>query len=137
MRTYELVIVADPRLTDEEMVAMTEDYKKMITSGGAEVTKEESWGRRKLAYPIAKLNEARYVLLGVSTDGKSPLPEVELRLRQNDKVLRYLTVRTDRNGKPIPPPQPREERGPMGPGGGTGGGRDFSGPSRAEHGEEN
>lgn len=137
MRTYELVIVADPRLTDEEMVAMTEDYKKMITSGGAEVTKEESWGRRKLAYPIAKLNEARYVLLGVSTDGKSPLPEVELRLRQNDKVLRYLTVRTDRNGKPIPPPQPREERGPMaGAGAGPGGpARDLGG--REERGEEN
>ena len=95
MRTYELVIVADPRLTDDEMVTLTDDYKKMITAGGAEVTKEESWGRRKLAYPIAKLNEARYVLICVSTDGKSPLPEVELRLRQNDKVLRYLTVRTD------------------------------------------
>ena len=134
MRTYELVIVADPRLTDDEMVVLTEDYKKMITAGGAEVTKEESWGRRKLAYPIAKLNEARYVLLGVSTDKKSPLPEVELRLRQNDKVLRYLTVRTDRNGKPIPPPQPREERAP-----GAGATRDFGAPSggRGEHAEEN
>jgi len=140
MRTYELVIVADPRLTDDEMIAMTEDYKKMITAGGAEVTKDESWGRRKLAYPIQKLNEARYVLLGVSTDGKIPLPEVELRLRQNDKVLRYLTVRTDSNGKPIPPPQPREERGPQGPGGPPSGGRDFGGRERGErgeHGEEN
>ena len=141
MRTYELVIVADPRLTDDEMIAMTEDYKKMITAGGAEVTKDESWGRRKLAYPIAKLNEARYVLICVSTDGKSPLPEVELRLRQNDKVLRYLTVRTDRNGKPIPPPQPREERGPQGPGGAPSGGRDFGGGGgrgeRGDAGEEN
>ena len=108
---------------------MTEDYKKMITAGGATVTKDESWGRRKLAYPIGKMNEGRYVLIGVETDGKSPLPEVELRLRQNDKVLRYPTVRTDRNGKPIPPPQPREERGPATT-------RDFGAPSRGEQ-EEN
>lgn len=129
MRTYELVILADPRLTDEEMVTMTEDYKKMITAGGAAVTKEENWGRRKLAYPIGKVNEGRYLLLCVETDGKSPLPEVELRLRQNDKVMRYLTVRTDRNGKPIPPPQPREERGPV---------RDYGSPlGRGEQAEEN
>jgi small subunit ribosomal protein S6 len=104
MRTYELVIVIDPRLTDDEVVTLTEDYKRMITGGGAEVTKEESWGKRKLAYPIQKLTEGRYVLLTVRTNGKSPLPEVEHRLRQNDKVLRYLTVRTDLDR--VPPPKP-------------------------------
>ena len=95
MRTYELVLVVDPRLSDEEVVTLTEDYKKMITGGGAQVVKEESWGRRKLAFPIAKLNEAKYVYLVVQTNGKNPLPEVEHRLRQNDRVLRFLTVRID------------------------------------------
>ena len=103
MRTYELVMVIDPRLTDEEVVVLTEDYKRMIIAGGAEVTKEESWGKRKLAYPIHKLSEGRYVLLGVKTNGKNPLPEVEHRLRQNDKVLRYLTVRTDLDRVPPKP----------------------------------
>jgi len=108
MRTYELVMVIDPRLTDEEVVVLTEDYKRMIIAGGAEVTKEESWGKRKLAYPIHKLSEGRYVLLGVKTNGKNPLPEVEHRLRQNDKVLRYLTVRTDLDRIPAPRPASAE-----------------------------
>jgi small subunit ribosomal protein S6 len=100
MRTYELVFVVDPRVSDEDVVAMTQEYKQMITAGGSQVSKEESWGRRKLAYPIAKLNEGKYVLLGIESEGgKSSLPEVEHRMRQNDKILRHLTVRTDEDLK--------------------------------------
>jgi small subunit ribosomal protein S6 len=97
MRTYELAIVADPRLSDEEMVALTEEYKQLITTRGGEVVREESWGKRKLAYPIEKVTEGRYVFLHLQMEPKTTalLPEVELRLGQNDKVLRFLTVRTD------------------------------------------
>jgi len=97
MRTYELAIVADPRLSDEEMVALTEEYKQLVTARGGEVVREESWGKRKLAYPINKVTEGRYVFLFLQMEPKTTvlLPEVELRLKQNDKVLRYLTVRTD------------------------------------------
>lgn len=98
-RTYELIFIADARLEDEDVVAMTDDYKAMITATGAEITKEESWGRRKLAYPIRKLNEGKYVLLYVQADGANPFPEVEQRMQQNDKILRYLTVRTDQDLK--------------------------------------
>ncbi|MCL4839255.1 MAG: 30S ribosomal protein S6 [Thermoanaerobaculia bacterium] len=104
MRTYELVFIADPRLSDEEVVALTDEYKQLITTRGATVQREESWGRRKLAYPIQKLNEGRYVVLYIEVEGKNPLPEVELRLRQNDKILRYLTVRTDQDRKPAVDP---------------------------------
>lgn len=100
MRTYELVFVVDPRVSDEDVVALTQEYKQMISAGGSQIVKEESWGRRKLAYPIAKLNEGKYVMLGVeSAGGGSRLPEVEHRMRQNDKILRYLTVRTDEDLK--------------------------------------
>jgi small subunit ribosomal protein S6 len=100
MRTYELVFVVDPRVSDEDVVAMTQEYKQMIATGGSQIVKEESWGRRKLAYPIAKLNEGKYVLLGIESEGgKSSLPAVEHRMRQNDKILRYLTVRTDEDLK--------------------------------------
>ena len=98
-RSYELVFIADPRLDDEEVVSLTDDYKGMITASGAQITKEESWGRRKLAYPIQKLNEGKYVVLYVEANGVNPFPEVEQRMRQNDKVLRYLTVRTDQDLK--------------------------------------
>src|SRR3978361_1148014 len=100
MRTYELMFVVDPRVSDEDVVTMTHDYKNMITAGGAQTTGEENGGRRKLAFPIDKLNEGKYVLFYVGSEtGKSGLPEVEHRLRQNDKILRSLTVRTDEDLK--------------------------------------
>jgi len=97
MRTYELAIVADPRLSDEEFVELVDEYKQLITSRGGELVREESWGRRKLAYPIRKLTEGRYTFLFLQMEAESAslFSEVELRLRQNDKVLRFLTVRTD------------------------------------------
>jgi small subunit ribosomal protein S6 len=95
-RTYELVFIADPRLTDEQVVALTDDFKAMIKTAGGKVVREESWGKRKLAYPIAKLSEGQYVILYIETpDAVNPFPEVEQRLRQSEKILRYLTVRTD------------------------------------------
>jgi small subunit ribosomal protein S6 len=106
MRTYELIFVVDPRVPDEEVVALTGEYKQMLSTGGLDVVREESWGRRKLAFPIHKLTEGKYVVLYLTSEnGKSSLAEVEHRMRQNDKVLRYLAVRTDlhlkRAGKPL------------------------------------
>lgn len=109
MRNYELMFVADPRLSDEEFVSMSDDYRTMITNGGGEIVAEESWGRRKLAYPIAKVSEGRYMLFFVQATGKNPLPEVEHRMRQNDKILRYLTVRTE-GVRRLQPPSPEDER---------------------------
>lgn len=108
MRTYELMFVVDPRVADDEVVTMTQDYKQMITAvGGAEITSEENWGRRKLAYSIDKVTEGKYVLLYIqSPGGKTALPEVEHRMRQNDKILRFLTVRTDEDLKRAARKQP-------------------------------
>jgi small subunit ribosomal protein S6 len=83
------------------MVALTDETKQLIASRGGEIVREESWGRRKLAYPIQKLTEGRYHFLYLQMDAAKAtlLPEVELRLKQNDKILRYLTVRTDEDLK--------------------------------------
>ena len=95
MREYELMFVVDPRLTDEETVSLTDQYKEMIEAAGGEVYREESWGKRKLAYQINKLSEGSYMLFYVrSSDGKV-FTEVEQRLRQNENILRFMTVRTD------------------------------------------
>jgi small subunit ribosomal protein S6 len=100
MRTYELIFVVDPRVSDEDVTTMMQEYRHMITAGGSEITGEENWGRRKLAYSIDKLTEGKYVLFNIqSQGGKTSLPEVEHRMRQNDKILRYLTVRTDEDLK--------------------------------------
>ena len=95
MREYELMFVVDPRLTDEETVSLTDQYREMIEAAGGEVYREESWGKRKLAYQINKLSEGSYMLFYVrSSDGKV-FKEVEQRLRQNENILRFMTVRTD------------------------------------------
>jgi small subunit ribosomal protein S6 len=115
MRTYELMFVVDPRVADEEVVTMTQDYKNMITAGGSQITGEENWGRRKLAYPINKVNEGKYVLLYIGSEtGKTALPEVEHRMRQNDRILRYLTVRTDEDLKRAARRQPAKGAAPSG-----------------------
>ncbi len=95
MRRYELMFVVDARVPDEEVVALTDETKALIESQGARVTRELSWGKRKLAYPIAKVAEGKYQLLNIESDGPNPFPEVEQRLRQNERVLRYLNVRVD------------------------------------------
>lgn len=115
MRSYELMFVVDPRVPDEEVVTLTQEYKNMITAGGSQITGEENWGRRKLAYPINKLNEGKYMLLYIGSDaGKTALPEVEHRMRQNDKILRYLTVRTDEDLKRAARRQPAGDGAPAG-----------------------
>jgi small subunit ribosomal protein S6 len=135
MRTYELMFVVDPRVSDEDVVTMTQDYKNMITTGGAQITSEENWGRRKLAYPIEKLNEGKYVLLYVSSEtGKNALPEVEHRMRQNDKILRYLTVRTDEDLKRAARRPAVVRTGPSGDGGSTDGRGEPEGEEEFHHG---
>jgi small subunit ribosomal protein S6 len=119
VRTYELMFIVDPRVADDEVASLTEDVKGMLTAKGGQVIREEQWGRRKLAYEIDKLKEGKYVLLYLSgEDGELPISEVELRMRQNDKVLRYLTVRTDldlkRAGLPLPTEAPPVEEGAEG-----------------------
>ena len=91
-----MALVVDPRLTEEDAVALVDQYKLMLTESGAEITREESWGKRKLAYPIKKLTEAYYTFLYIVADDVDvPIREIEFRLGQNENVLRFLTVRTD------------------------------------------
>ncbi len=99
LRTYEMIFIVDPRLPDEEVTTIVDDYKRMATTAGGDVAREESWGKRRLAFPIEKLTEGRYFLLYVTAEDKNPLRDVQHRMGQNDKILRYLTVRTDR---PVP-----------------------------------
>ena len=94
MRTYELMFVVDPRVSDEDVVTMTQDYKNMITAGGSQITSEESWGRRKLAYPINKLTEGQYVLFLADLPAQA-LAGLEREFRLSEEILRFLIVRVD------------------------------------------
>ena len=96
-RMYELAIVTEPRQTDEDVQALTARMHELIEQNGAEVYHTDDWGKRKLAYPIRKFNEARYTFLySRAGAGQSPSWEtIERLLQQDERVLRHLVVRTD------------------------------------------
>ncbi|HMB52227.1 MAG TPA: 30S ribosomal protein S6 [Thermoanaerobaculia bacterium] len=113
MRTYELMFITDARVADEEVESITEDVKTLLTAKGGQVLRVEQWGRRKLAYEIAKQREGKYTLLYLTGEPEElDVREVEYRMRQNDNILRFLTVRTDedykRAGMPLPTEAPPE-----------------------------
>ena len=93
MRHYEIVVMVHPDQS-EQVPAMIERYKNMVESDGGKVHRMEDWGRRQLAYPVAKLHKAHYVLMNVECSD-AVLAELESAFRFNDAVVRKLVVRTD------------------------------------------
>jgi small subunit ribosomal protein S6 len=90
MRHYEIVLLIHPDQS-EQVPAMLERYKGVVTAGGGKVHRVEDWGRRQLAYQIQKLGKAHYLCLNIEC-GPAVLAELETGFRFNDAVLRHLTV---------------------------------------------
>ena len=90
MRHYEIVFLVHPDQS-EQVPAMVERYRNMITSSGGSVHREEDWGRRQLEFPIKKIHKAHYVLMNIECS-KETLEELESAFRFNDAVLRHLTL---------------------------------------------
>ena len=93
-RTYEVVFIIDPEADESEVMRLNEAVQKIVTDQGGNITKTELMGRRQLAYEIGHKREGTYVLLEVDGSG-SEIAELERRMRVNDRVLRYITVRVD------------------------------------------
>jgi small subunit ribosomal protein S6 len=94
MRHYEIILLIHPDQS-EQVPAMLERYKTLVTNSGGKVVRQEDWGRRQLAYPIQKLAKAHYICLNIEC-GKEALAELETGFRFNDAVLRHLTVLRDK-----------------------------------------
>ena len=91
MRHYEICFLVHPDQS-EQVPAMLERYRNMIEEKGGSIHRLEDWGRRQLAYPIAKLHKAHYVLMNIECDSDT-LSELEGAFKFNDAVLRHLTIR--------------------------------------------
>ena len=90
MRHYEIVFIVHPDQS-EQVPAMVERYRTMVSSQGGRIHRLEDWGRRQLAYPIAKMHKAHYVLMNIEC-GNATLTELEHAFKFNDAVLRHLIV---------------------------------------------
>jgi small subunit ribosomal protein S6 len=98
MRHYEMVFIVHPDQS-EQVPAMIERYKAMIEGteigSAGKVHRVEDWGRRQLAYPIAKVSKAHYVLVNLECD-QPTLNELEHAFKFNDAVLRHLIIKMDK-----------------------------------------
>lgn len=86
--------IIEPETVEDEVTRLSESLQHIITDQGGTVTKTENMGRRTLAYPINRKNEGIYMLYEVEGSGRE-IAELERRMRVNDQVMRYITVRVD------------------------------------------
>lgn len=96
MRMYETIFILQPDLSDDDIKEITGRVEMVISEKNGELKQLADWGVRKLAYPINKVSRGRYYYLRVD-GGNDLIAELERRLRLNDKVLRYQTVKLDKD----------------------------------------
>lgn len=94
MRIYEELFIVDPNAADEQIDAAVSEVEDVIKGSGGAIDKVEKWGVRRLAYRLGKCEEGYYVLVQFSA-GQPAVKEIERRLRVNELVLKYITVRID------------------------------------------
>ena len=107
MRHYEIVFIVHPDQS-EQVPAMVERYKTLVTGREGKIHRLEDWGRRQMAYPIQKVHKAHYVLMNIECDGET-LNELENAFRYNDAVLRHLTVKMEK-AVMTPSPMMKDEK---------------------------
>lgn len=90
MAKYEVMFIINPVLEDEKKNAVVERVQEIINADG-EVSKVDTWGMRKLAYPIQKKNEGYYVVVEFNASADLP-KELDRRLRISDDVMRHIII---------------------------------------------
>jgi len=93
MRHYEVVFLVHPDQI-EQVPAMLERYRGTIENAGGKVHRVEDWGRRQLAYTIAKVHKAHYAMLNVECS-REAIEDLEGIFRFNDAIIRHMTMRTE------------------------------------------
>ena len=107
MRHYEIIFIVHPDQS-EQVPAMIERYRALVTAKNGLIHRLEDWGRRQLAYPIQKIHKAHYVLMNIECN-QEVLDEMEHAFKFNDAVLRHLIIKT-KSAVTIPSAMMREEK---------------------------
>lgn len=92
MYPYEILVIVDPRPTDEDVAALLVKLQDNLTGLGGTVGKAESWGKRRLAYEIRKQREGTYAVIECSAT-PATIKEFERQLGLNEQILRFLSTR--------------------------------------------
>jgi small subunit ribosomal protein S6 len=98
-RLYDLIFIARPATPEDEIKKVIAGIEHTCAEKGGKIEKTEHWGTRKLAYRVAKHREGMYVYQQIRTSHADLIAELERRLRVQDVVIKYLTVRLDEDLK--------------------------------------
>jgi small subunit ribosomal protein S6 len=90
--------IGAPETAEEDITKLNETIGKIVTDAGGNVVRTDVMGRRKLAYPINKKTEGHYTLFEIEGSGQE-IAELERRMRVNDAIMRFITVRVDEERK--------------------------------------
>jgi small subunit ribosomal protein S6 len=96
MNNYETVFILTPVLSEDQAKEAAKKFKKSLTDLGAKIVHEESWGLKKLAYPIQKKSTGFYHLVEFQGAG-SEVAELEVIYKRDERVLRFLTLKLDKH----------------------------------------
>ena len=94
MNKYELAVVVNAKIEDDERLSTIEKVKEYIARYGGTITNVDEWGKKRLAYEIQKMREGFYYFIQFDADAACPA-ELERHIRIMENVIRYLCVRQD------------------------------------------
>ena len=95
MNQYETVFIMTPVLSDQQMKETVEKFKGVLTAQGSEIINEESWGLKKMAYPIQKKSTGFYQLIEFKAE-PTAIDKLEIAYRRDERVIRFLTVKNEK-----------------------------------------
>lgn len=95
MNRYEVALIVRPEVDQEGQDALIARLSEILTADGGQVDNVESWGRRRLAYPINKVQEGFYYFVQ-GQFATSVLPEVNRWIKLSESILRHMVIRMDK-----------------------------------------
>jgi small subunit ribosomal protein S6 len=94
MGTYEVLFIVSPDVPEGDLTSVVTDFRGIAEEKGAKLLEEDAWGRRRLAYPIGKVQDGIYHLFIFEAEAGG-LSELDRRMKNSDKIMRHMIVRTD------------------------------------------
>ncbi len=98
MRQYEITFIIDPVLPGDEAQAAAKAYEKLISDEGCSIVNIDNIGLQQLAYPINKKNSGVYKCIEFQSENGAVIPKMELAMRRDERIMRFLTVKLDKYG---------------------------------------
>ena len=95
-KNYETVFILTPVLSDKQTKEAVDKFKKSLKDSSARINNQESWGLKKLAYPIQKKSTGFYFLIEFQGQGDT-VKNFELELKRDERVMRFLTMKMDKD----------------------------------------